>query len=69
MYGPWIQQENQFERFTLSNEILCKWENSNFLSNQTIVYHQVNLINENISEINFRHSSKIIELLKKDFLF
>jgi len=30
MYEPWIQQENQFVRFTLSNEILCKWENSKF---------------------------------------
>jgi hypothetical protein len=33
----------------------------NILSNQTVVYHQINLINVNISELNFRHSSKIIE--------
>jgi hypothetical protein len=34
---------------------------ANLLSNQTISYQQVNLINVNISELNFRHSSKIIE--------
>jgi hypothetical protein len=60
MYGSWIQQENQFERFTFSNEILFKWKNSISLKSNNSL-SKVNLMNVNISELNFRHSSKIIE--------
>ena len=43
------------------SKFFANGKTTNFLLNQSIVYHRGNLINLNISELNFRHSSKIIE--------